>query len=390
MNPIDISRENYRQITVPIFGSPKETPEIQLIVDNLNQHFDQSDLFIELNKTNLDIYLRQVSIEQLDSITSNICSTTESHCNFIQQFKTSILKIKSYGIKGNKRLYVGFDKERKVKDRKTKEKNRGRHYYANDNKFTHHSSAVPETHLNKILLGDSENVLKDLPDNCVDLVFTSPPYNFGLDYDTQDDAESWEKYFKKLFSILDECIRMLKYGGRLIINIQPLFSDYIPSHHMISHHLMSRKMIWKGEILWEKNNYNCKFTAWGSWKNPSSPYLKYTWEFIEVFCKGSLKKEGKKDDSDITADDFKQWVYAKWSIAPERRMKEFEHPAMFPEELARRVIQMFSFQGDMVLDPFSGVGTTCLVAKKYARKYIGIDNSPKYCTVAQARLNEVI
>ena len=111
-------------------------------------------------------------------------------------------------------------------------------------------------------------------------------------------------------------------------------------------------MIWKGEILWEKNNYNCKYTAWGSWKSPSSPYLKYTWEFVEVFCKGSLKKEGSAENADIHGDDFKKWVYARWSIAPERRMKEFGHPAVFPEELARRVIQLFSFRGDVVLDPF--------------------------------------
>ena len=116
--------------------------------------------------------------------------------------------------------------------------------------------------------------------------------------------------------------------------MQPLFSDYIPSHHVISNYFMKKRLIWKGEILWEKNNYNCKYTAWGSWKSPSSPYLKYTWEFVEVFCKGQLKKAGKSADADIDADSFKDWVVAKWSIAPERRMREFDHPAMFPEELA--------------------------------------------------------
>ena len=107
---------------------------------------------------------------------------------------------------------------------------------------------------------------------------------------------------------------------------------------------MDAKLIWKGEILWEKNNYNCKYTAWGSWKSPSNPYLKYTWEFIEVFCKGTLQKPGNRVDADISADDFKKWVVGKWSIAPERNMKAFDHPAVFPEELARRVIQLFQFQ----------------------------------------------
>lgn len=149
-------------------------------------------------------------------------------------------------------------------------------------------------------------------------------------------------------------------------------------------------MIWKGEILWEKNNYNCKYTAWGSWKSPSNPYLKYSWEFLEVFCKGSLKKEGKSTDADITGDDFKKWVYGKWSIAPERRMKEFGHPAMFPEELAKRVIQLFSFENDIVLDPFNGVGTTTLVSYKHGRKYLGIDVSEEYNEIARKRISNIL
>ena len=107
---------------------------------------------------------------------------------------------------------------------------------------------------------------------------------------------------------------------------------------------MREKLIWKGEILWEKNHYNCKFTAWGSWKSPSSPYLKYTWEFLEIFCKGDLKKSGDSKNADIDADSFKEWVSAKWSIAPERNMGKFKHPAMFPEELANRVLKLFSFK----------------------------------------------
>ena len=155
---------------------------------------------------------------------------------------------------------------------------------------------------------------------------------------------------------------------------------------------MAKKMIWRGEILWEKNNYNCKYTAWGSWKSPSNPYLKYTWEFLEIFCKGSLKKESAKgenrENSDISADEFKKWVYAKWSIAPEREMAKYGHPAMFPQELAQRVLKLFSYQGDIVLDPFNGLGTTCLVAKKLQRNYIGIDFSKDYCLSAEKRLAE--
>ncbi|NMD00107.1 MAG: site-specific DNA-methyltransferase, partial [Bacteroidales bacterium] len=241
--------------------------------------------------------------------------------------------------------------------------------------------------VNKIICSDSLNILKKLPDNCIDLVFTSPPYNFGLDYNATNDAHHWEKYFKKLFEIFSECIRVLKYGGRIAVNVQPLFSDYIPSHHIISNFFIEQKMIWKGEILWEKNNYNCKYTAWGSWKSPSNPYLKYTWEFIEIFSKGTLKKEGNSQLADISSDEFKKWVVAKWSIAPERKMKEYDHPAMFPEELAARILKLFSFENDIILDPFNGVGTTPCVAKYLNRKFLGIDISQEYCNKALERLN---
>ncbi|HOT88461.1 MAG TPA: site-specific DNA-methyltransferase [Bacteroidales bacterium] len=277
--------------------------------------------------------------------------------------------------------------ERKVINRKLKEKYRGRFYYTEGECFSRNNIECPTIFLNKIICGDSEQVLTKIPSNTIDLVFTSPPYNFGLEYkNNKSDAKKWEDYYTKLFKILDECIRILKYGGRLIINIQPLFSDYIPTHHIISNYLMGKKLIWKGEILWEKNNYNCKYTAWGSWKSPSNPYLKYTWEFIEIFCKGNLKKEGKKDNSDISGEEFKKWTVAKWNIGPERKMKEFGHPAMFPEELATRVIKLFSFKNDIVLDPFNGTGTTCVAAKNLNRNYIGIDCSKEYCSIAKQRL----
>ena len=175
----------------------------------------------------------------------------------------------------------------------------------------------------------------------------------------------------------------LKHGGRLAINVQPLFSEYIPTHHIVSNYLMDSGLLWKAEILWEKNTYNAKYTSWGSWKSPSSPYLKYTWEFIEVFCKGTMKHEGSESDADITGDEFKEWVNAKWSIAPERNMDKFGHPAMFPEKLAMRVLKLFSYADDFILDPFAGVGTVPLVAKKNSRRYLGIDISPKYCATAE-------
>ena len=225
-----------------------------------------------------------------------------------------------------------LNKERKVKDRLEKEKIR------NGTKHIKHiinevgPSGETEGFINKIICGDSEFILKQYPENFVDIVITSPPYNFGLEYkgDKNQDAVNWRDYFAKLINIWKECARVLKPGGRMCINVQPLFSDYIPTHHIVSNQLLSLGLLWKGEILWDKHNYNCKYTAWGSWKSPSMPYLKYTWEFVEVFCKESHKKNGLSDKIDISADEFKKWVYAKWDIAPEKGMAKYGHPAMFP------------------------------------------------------------
>lgn len=379
---------SHRIVPIPLSAAQISDQDTLTLFEDLNSRFDPDDLSVVWKDSRFEIHLQKIAITQLESVVAELQSAREHDPSILLSFLSLIKEQSSYGLQGDKRVYVGYNRERKVEGRKEKESRRERHFYTNGASFDEQSSVLPEDYTNRILCGDSESVLKNLPDNCIDLVFTSPPYNFGLTYLDHDDANQWQRYFDKLFAILDECVRVLKFGGRLAINIQPLYSDYIPSHHLISKKLMDAKLIWKGEILWEKNNYNCKYTAWGSWKSPSNPYLKYTWEFIEVFCKGSLRKAGSRSDADISPDDFKKWVVGKWSIAPERNMKSYDHPAVFPEELARRVIQLFSFKGDTVLDPFVGVGTTCVVAKKFGRGYVGIDNSEKYCETARARVQE--
>ena len=385
-----LDRQKYRHLSVPLTNTGGEGADAAVAA--LNRHFNPDDFHVLRNGASLDVWLRQID---LDSLTDAVEKVLGSHPTDLplRQIDAAVRNIRSYGINGGRRLYVGYNRERKVVDRKGKVRRRGKHYYANDHPFTKENVALPDAFADQIVCGDSEEVLRQLPDNSVDLVFTSPPYNFGLDYDgdgsNSDDARDWESYFAKLFRVFDECIRVLAFGGRIVVNVQPLFSDYIPSHHIISSHFMRRRLIWKGEILWEKHNYNCKYTAWGSWKSPASPYLKYTWEYLEVFCKGDLKKAGKAADADIDADSFKQWVVAKWSVAPERRMREFGHPAMFPEELARRVMLLFSFRGDTVLDPFAGAGTTCVAARRIGRRFLGIDVSEEYCQTARRRLADV-
>lgn len=369
-----------------------ENKELKIIKE-IEEKFPKKDFFFQIEGNKVFFNLNTID---LDSFKNCINTLLEKYNyfpkdnNIFLEIIEKIESIRSYGIKGGKRVYVDYNKERKVQNRQKKILQRGMYFYALDNNFTKEINEVPEDFVNKIICGDSEEVLKKLPSNCIDLIFTSPPYNFGLGYDTTEDGINWNKYFDKLFTIFEECIRILKYGGRIIVNIQPLYSDYIPSHHIISNFFIRNKLIWKGEILWEKHNYNCKYTAWGSWKSPSNPYLKYTWEFLEIFCKGDLKHKGNSSNIDITGDEFKKWVYARWDIAPERNMKKYEHPAMFPEELVKRVLKLFSFKNDFVLDPFNGVGSTTVVAKKLGRRFLGIDISEKYCKIAEKRLKEVL
>ncbi|MGB7788924.1 DNA-methyltransferase [Methanoregula sp.] len=280
-------------------------------------------------------------------------------------------------------------KPEKVKDKEGKARIRQGSRYARKSIATG-DPADFHRFVNRIICGDAQTVLSHLPDNSIDLVITSPPYNFGHSYaqDPHDDTHEWNEYFQKLLVVWRECERVIKPGGRIAVNIQPLFSDYIPTHHIISRQLASLGLLWRAEILWEKNNYNAKYTAWGSWKSPSMPYIKYTWEYIEVFDKESHKKPGRKEDIDITAEEFKEWVKGRWSFPPETRMKDHNHPAMFPEELPRRLMKLFSYKHDIVLDPFNGAGTTTLVAWKLGRRFIGIDVSEQYSAQAMKRLKD--
>ncbi len=365
--------EKYKTIKITI------TKHYQNDISNALFIFKKAGLFVENNNEEISIYFDIVDIKYLEQQQENL---------IVFNFLNELNKIKSYSSRNGKLVYASYKDDVKVKNKTQNKKNRlAYEYYKKD--FDTTNNVISNDLINRIHCEDSYNFLKKLPNNCIDIILTSPPYNFGINYATENDSNLWKTYFDKLFNIFRECIRVLKHTGRIIINVQPLYSDYIPTHHIISNFFLQEGLIWKGEILWEKNNYNCNYCTWGSWKSPSSPYLKYSWEYIEIFCKNDLKKIGDSSNIDITGDEFKKFVYGKWAIAPERRMKEFNHSAMFPEELVNRALKLFSFKNDIVLDPFNGVGTTTKVAKKLQRQFIGIDISQDYCNTAQNRLDEL-
>lgn len=350
-------------------------------IDDINKALpllSSSGIDILTDKTNIILNFDTVDIKLLENIKYN---------PLIQKTIEELYKIRSFSSSNGKIVFKSFNKDKRVKNKKENSKKRlAYEYYKKE--FLKTNNELNKKFINKIHCANSLDIIKKFPDNCIDIVLTSPPYNFGINYENTNDVNIWEDYFNKLFNIFRECVRVLKDSGRIIINVQPMFSDYIPTHHLISNFFLKEGLIWKGEIIWEKNNYNCKYCTWGSWKSPSSPYLKYSWEFVEIFCKNSLKKEGDKNNIDIDSEEFKKWVYGKWNIAPERNMKKYKHDAMFPEELVKRLLKLFSYKNDIVLDPFNGAGTTTKVAKQLNRKFIGIDISEEYCKTAEDRLND--
>ena len=233
--------ETHKEATVklnsPLVAADKQA--INRFADLLRENGNQ----IKWDDEKISVFLYELDYHLLQHHADKI--NADFNTDILSAVLGKIDSIKSYGLHGKKRLYVGYDKERKTIGRKQKEQQRGRHFYAEDAHFSQNNTVLPKKQINQIICADSEQFLHTLPDNCVDLILTSPPYNFGLDYDDSQDAHHWQQYFDKLFAIFDECIRVLKYGGRIIVNVQPLFSDYIPTHHLISSHFINKKLIWR-------------------------------------------------------------------------------------------------------------------------------------------------
>lgn len=236
---------------------------------------------------------------------------------------------------------------------------------------------------NRIYQCSSTN-MHHIPDNSVGLAFTSPPYNVGKDY---DDNMSFDEYRELIRSVGKEVYRVLRPGGRYVINIANLGrKPYIPLHgHFYEIH-EEEHFLTMGEIIWQKAKGASGNCAWGSWRSAKSPRLRDIHEYLLVFAKQSYSRPDK-GQSTLEADEFMESTLSIWEV-PAESAKRVGHPAPFPVELARRVIKLFSYQGDVVLDPFVGSGTTCVAAKKLRRGYIGYDISAEYCVLSEQRISQ--
>lgn len=236
--------------------------------------------------------------------------------------------------------------------------------------------------LDTVLCHDSRTMIH-LPDNSVHLMVTSPPYNVGKEY---DDDLSLDDYRKLLHDVFKETYRVLVPGGRACINVANLGrKPYIPVHKFIIDEMEKIGYLMRGEIIWDKSASAGTSTAWGSWKSASNPTLRDVHEYILVFSKESFAlTKGEKNNS-ITRDQFLEYTKSIWSF-PAESAKRVKHPAPFPVELPFRLIQLYTFEGDVVLDPFSGSGTTCVAALKSQRHFVGYDLNEEYVKIAQKRI----
>lgn len=238
-----------------------------------------------------------------------------------------------------------------------------------------------ESWANQIYYHSSED-MSHVPNNSIGLAFTSPPYNVGKDYD--DDLPLVE-YLSLIANVAAETYRVLLPGGRYVVNIANLGrKPYIPLHayfYMI-HTALGFKPA--GEIVWQKGKGMNGSCAWGSWMSAKSPRLRDIHEYLLVFVKEDFSRPDR-GESDISKEDFMNGTLSVWNIPPESA-KKIGHPAPFPLELADRVIKLFSYTDDVILDPFCGSGTTCLAANLSGRPYVGYDVVQEYCELSKKRI----
>jgi len=261
------------------------------------------------------------------------------------------------------RLYESLPKEEKVK-------------------YT--ESQIAEENIDRIFCKSSV-YMAELPDNSVHLMVTSPPYNVGKDYDEDLTLEEYRAFLKRVWA---EVKRVLVPGGRACINIANLGRrPYIPLNAFIVQDMLELGFLHRGEIIWNKAAGGSPSTAWGSWKSAKNPILRDIHEYIMVFSKGSFSRENLGRKSSISKDQFLEYTKSVWTFGAESA-KKVGHPAPFPVELPYRLIQLYTFEGEVVLDPFAGSGQAALAALKTNRHYVGYETDAGYVKLAEKRIQE--
>ncbi len=249
------------------------------------------------------------------------------------------------------------------------------------------------------MCGDSR-AMAAVADGSVALVVTSPPYFAGKAYEEELGRNgipaSYLEYLELLHDVFAECVRTLEPGGRIAVNVANLGrKPYRSLSSDVIHILQDRLgLLLRGEIVWRKAQGATGSCAWGSFRSPANPVLRDVTERVIVASKGRFdraltakKREAKglPSQSELVADEFMELTLDLWDI-PTESAKRVNHPAPFPVELPEKLISLFTYQHDLVLDPFMGSGSTLVAAARLDRRYVGYDLDPAYVEIARARV----
>ena len=196
-----------------------------------------------------------------------------------------------------------------------------------------------------------------------------------------------DQYRSLLQRVFTEVYRVLVNGGRVCINVANLGrKPYIPLHSYIIHDMLAAGFHMRGEVIWNKGSSAGTSTAWGSWQSASNPTLRDVHEYILVLSKGEFSRKSVGKKSTISKSQFLQYTKSIWDF-PAESAKKVGHPAPFPVELPYRCIQLYTFAGDVVLDPFCGLGTTCVAAMLTGRHFVGYETNEQYVKAAEKRID---
>jgi site-specific DNA-methyltransferase (adenine-specific) len=250
--------------------------------------------------------------------------------------------------------------------------------------------------INQILNVDVLEGFKKITTPCVSLIATSVPYPIqSVEYPNWRYDGNYEKYLSWMREVFAESYRVLRDGGRLALQFD---QPNVPAHPDLlryncyadfSNILKEIGFVLRDEICWYKQNCVGNRPAVGTPRSPRSPRIQRNWEYILIFHKGSRSLEGDESLIDITSDEFNQWTIGHWAIKPVNR-RESGHRCAFPLEIPHRLTKLYTYRGDIVLDPFAGSGTTCVAAAKSGRRYIGFENAPRYAMMARERLKRLL
>jgi site-specific DNA-methyltransferase (adenine-specific) len=254
--------------------------------------------------------------------------------------------------------------------------------------------------LDVIHVGDARD-MSAVPDASVALVVTSPPYFAGKEYETAlgegHVPGDYLDYLTMLRDVLAECVRTLEPGGRIAVNVanlgrRPYRSLAADVTTILQDDL---RLLLRGEVIWQKQRGASGSCAWGSYQSPANPVLRDTTERVIIASKGRFDRVGRSaapgapGGATIPGDEFMEATLDVWEI-PAESATRVGHPAPFPVALVERCIQLFTYDGDVVLDPFMGSGTTAVAAVNTGRRYVGYDTDPDYVRRARERVSSMV